>query len=207
MKKIILSGLFLLALPMASFAQVGPYAAAEIGGVMVSNGNEEVYNWSNNPTGLAGRVAIGYLWGSSPNLNYGVEAGALYFPNAQWHEHFSFEDVYVEEKLKLRGRAIDVLGVLKYSSYGGFIVFLKGGLAHLHTEASVIASNDLGDYYDIDLSGSKVVPEVGIGFGYQVTPKTEVDFTYSTLLAGKFSDNNAVTRTQTAMVGFVYSFG
>lgn len=83
-------------------------------------------------------------------------------------------------------------------------VFAKGGRAYLHQEATrqVLFSKAT------TVSGTKIAPEIALGFGYRFTPKTELDLTISRTFAGEpyLQNHNPIISTNTVLLGLAYDF-
>lgn len=184
----------LLALsPMLAFATPDYYVTGQLGGTIISDGTNKMYNWNDNPSGVTGRVALGYLDGNAP-LNYGLEAGLQSY-HATWSDSAA--------NLTYNGYNIDLLGVLRYSFNSGINVFGKGGIAYVHQKQEI-------KYKAFNLegtqSGNKFAPELALGVGYQFTPQVEVSLSTNTVFAGSPSNSNPVGTNSSFLLGLTYHF-
>lgn len=191
----ILKAILLFLLPVAVFAAPGTYVTGEVGGVMLTDGNNHVFDTSENPTGVIGRLSIGHLWGDNI-VNYGVELGGSYFPNA------TISDSKLNDAdLTYKGYAVDLLGVVKYNFASKVFLLAKGGAAYLHQQVDL----SIPYFGSFSFSGSKIAPELALGVGYQATPKVGLSLVASSIFAGELTERNPVAAQQALMFGLTYN--
>jgi hypothetical protein len=193
----------------AAHADPGFYVQGEVGPVAItsdeSNGGDFVLLSSD--FGFGGRVSGGYLW-NNDNLYYGVELGALYYPNID--SDITFGPFEIDNKYE--GVNVDLLGVLKYVFDSGFTVFAKAGGAYVYQKTANTVSatfdNVTGSLQLTNNSGSKIMPAVALGLGYQFNPNWEVDLTANGVFTGTTSslDSNPAATTTDLLVGVTYHF-
>lgn len=155
-------------------------------------------NW-----GFAGRLNAGYLVDVSSKLLVGGEVGYTYLPKTK----YTFDSpAATNNQLKYTDYAIDMLGVAKYMLDRGFNVFGKLGAAYVNQEAKL----NWNGASDKDTT-SKVLPEVAVGAGFDITPVLGVEATYAHIFGnGELSQisidgaNNDVPSIDTVMVGISY---
>lgn len=186
--KKIISYCCLLFFPMIALATNGPYITAEFGGI--SSTRSLIFD---NQSGYGGRIAGGYLFGET-HFNYGLESGVLYYPHLSGTDGLFFVTNDV-----VSGYNIDLLGVIKYTFDCHFLIFGKAGAAYVNQK--ITGKSNVGTITVTENDKYRsITPEVALGIGYQLTPKTEINLTTSTT----FPNNSAAITT--LMLGLSYSF-
>lgn len=206
MKKSLLLALAMLT-PVAAFAAAGSpgaYVQGVVGGNAVFGDDNYSFNRANTLTGYSFGAAAGYLWGCS-NLNYGVEVGALSYPDSTTSYNYGLGGIQSIDG-KTDGYNIDLLGVLKYTFDSGFNVFAKAGVAYVNQKATADYKIAGVKVSSVSRTDDKYAPEVALGAGYQFNQNWEVNLTANTVFAGESSLNDAVSRTGNVLLGVTYHF-
>lgn len=199
-----------LLVPVAAYASSGTpgaYVQGAIGGTSVFGNNDFSFSGDATASTLSGQLAAGYLWGCD-NVNYGLEAGFLYYPSAKFGT-INFYDVYGNPAslgTKVDGWNFDLLAVLKYNFDNGFNVFAKGGAAYVNQKfTATIDDAALAIHASGSSTDNKLAPEVALGVGYQFDQNWGMNFTVNTVFSDS-SSHHAVFRNGSALVGVSYRF-
>jgi len=195
----------LLLLPLSALATPGFYTQAEVGAISLSDGNQSMFNFGKNPSGAVYKLGAGYLWGDD-NFNYGIETDVSYLPHATLDSNIYLADA----KIKYKGLAVSLLGVMKYTFDNGFLAFVKAGGAYVRQTQNATLTVLGYTASDTSYTDHKYAPEAALGIGYKFNPNWEADLTADAIFAGKPSATNAnqiVTASQTITLGVGYHFG
>lgn len=146
---------------------------------------------------FSANLTLGHLWGdfsdNARHFNYGIEAGAFFYPNNTADFNFFGDHTNIKE------RSIDfnMLGVLKYTFANGLGFMAKAGPRYLYSQVSV-HDNYLGDSAS---SGGIWAPEADLGINYALTQHTELG-----LQAGAYYVRGGYVQPM-ASLNFSYYFG
>jgi outer membrane immunogenic protein len=159
--------------------------------------------------GVAARVYGGYLWNIQQveNLKLGAELGYNYYPNNEYKYTMS----RIANKFTYKGYNVDLLGVAKYN-FGetGFNVIGKAGGAYVYQKLSETASG-----ISKNTSKHKILPEIALGIGYDITQNFDVNLMYAHIFGDKpsiklnavnDSSMQRVASVNTLMLGVAYHF-
>lgn len=135
------------------------------GGPFLHKANE---NLSTQALGLAGQTAMGYLWHHT-NIQYGPELEFVAYNNREIHNAV-FQASY-------SGYHGSLLGVLKNNINNHWHVEGKAGIAYVFQQFSstFIPTN----------TQKKILPELALGLGYNLTPKVSTNLTASWIFGNK----------------------
>jgi len=156
--------LLLLFFPMLALSTPGPYIKVE-GGKL-----DSVSFFFGGVSGYGGRVATGYLWGQY-KFNYGLESGFMLYPHLSGNDSF-FGFFSVPKTLS--GYNVDLAAIIKYKFDSNFLVLAKAGAVYANQQSTI-------SYYytKCQTKHSSIAPEIALGIGYQLSPKTEISLTAS----------------------------
>ncbi len=169
----------------------------------------------NNRGGFTYRVDAGYLFPVLPQFLVGPEVGYMDYANNKTTYSFKDPDVY-NDRYKYKGHTIDMLGVGKYYFAGTkFNMIGKVGAAIVSQKLDF---NQDGDepYGPVSTKTTKVLPELAVGVGYDVTQMLGVDVTYSHVFGKTPKTDNIdsnplqpgqkVASINTILAGITYKF-
>lgn len=206
-KKVMLAVFVASALAMSAQAGTGVYASvgAGIGGMDTTNYSDSgPFTGMSLRSGASYRAMLGYLFGTSGNLNYGLELGYTGYPK-NTYSYYNAEGTYT-------GYMVDVLAVGKYNfdaSESGFFVVGKVGAASVSQKYEITVSGV--DYYSKTVTALK--PELAVGAGYNINKNVSLDLTLSRVF-GNQADPDArtidevtqVSSVNTLLAGITYNF-
>ncbi|OGO91448.1 MAG: hypothetical protein A3F10_02185 [Coxiella sp. RIFCSPHIGHO2_12_FULL_42_15] len=241
MKKVLLTATALVSLGAASFAMAGsveqPAHQDSKGGLYVGVGAgwgalttpSDFYNSGLNSSltssfqkenGFAGRVNLGYLFSVSNNVLLGLETGYIYLPETT---NTLVTNANPSQTLKQEYNpryVLDLLGVAKVYVTNQINLFGKAGLAYVSQEytTSVVTAGN-GALVSSYSTKQKVLPEVAVGAGYNITDNLEANITYAHAFGSEnnaqitdltsatpISNKNVIPSFNTVMAGLNYTF-
>ena len=137
--------------------------------------------------GLTYRLYGAYLFAFGSNWLVGPEVGYLGYPKNTYD--------FGWYKANYQGYTIDALLNATYQTMVNWYFTGKLGIGMVNQTLNV----DGGD----STNKSKILPELGVGLGYQFTPQLALDFSFSELFGGKADPvaTNADDRTEVSSVG------
>lgn len=140
--------------------------------------------------GLSYRGNLGYLWAVGHD-NYGLELGYMGYPKN------TYDIDNVHPRLAYKGHSIDALIVLQHNYNDGWFIAGKLGAAYVVQQLQNSQSDDyLINNNSIFGTDRKVLPEVALSAGYNITQHIGVDISAHYIFGG--SDNQNLTNASSA---------
>ncbi len=169
----------------------GIYVSGNVGYGRVDLKNSDFS--SSELSGFAWNVGAGYQFNSyfALEMNYND-----YTTPSESANYFG-----IPENLKLQTYSMDLLMKGIYPINDQFNVFAKAGAAYMNYEGIDSVSYD-GLSQSVSSTTTRIVPEFGIGAGYNVTQNVALTIQGLTTLAG----SNGAPATYTGLVGASYKF-
>lgn len=143
-------------------------------------GTDAVGSLDRTRNNYGGRIGIGVMWDANAWLSYGLETAGAYYGVTKYSNAAS--------SVEMNYYGIECLGVARFNM-NKFHLLLKAGMTdeRMHPTKSNINNADFD-------GNNQVLPEVGMGIAYSVTPNLLVGLSYY----HTFGDDVSFTSTETA---------
>ncbi len=149
---------------------------------VAANNNTQYTAFTAN-NGVAYRAEMGYLWAKAHD-QYGLEIGYMGYPKN------TYDINYVTPTLVYKGYTTDLLVVLKHNYNSGLNIFGKIGAAYvdqrlINPQANNASAPDTSvNGKSIFRRNAKILPEVALGLGYNLTQHIGIDLSANYVFAG-----------------------
>lgn len=157
---------------------------------VAANNNTQYTAFTAN-NGVAYRAEVGYLWAKAHD-QYGLEIGYMGYPKN------TYDVDYVTPTLVYKGYTTDLLVVLKHNYSSGLNIFGKIGAAYV-TQRLINPQENNASAPDTSVNGksifctnSKILPEVALGLGYNLSQHLGIDLSANYVFAGSSGQDLAV---------------
>lgn len=142
--------------------------------------------------GVAYRINMGYLWAFGHD-QYGGEIGYMGYPK----NTYNIDNI--SPSLDYKGHTVDLLIVLKHNYNNGGNVFAKAGAAYVTQKLSNPQPTNpsymsVGNQ-SIFGTSHKILPEVALGAGYNLSQHIGVDFSVHYVFAGSSGQDLAIANS------------
>jgi len=147
----------------------------------------------NTRSGFAYRIAVGYLFASSPYFRFGPEVGYLGVPDNQYSDNVNYD-----------GEAADLLLNIVFQNETPWYLMFKGGVAYV--------TQRLTDTAGSRSTERRILPEAAVAIGYRISKHFSLAISANRIfgrngLDGNSSNlNNGVASITTYMGELTFAF-